>query len=90
MHGGTITHAGWAGAYGYRIVLTLDDGTQLWFCHLSSMVVTSGRVATGDLIGRVGGPPATSPDRTCTSKSGRAGGEPVDPLPWLRDRGLHP
>ncbi|MGW1196171.1 peptidoglycan DD-metalloendopeptidase family protein [Streptomyces sp. NPDC002536] len=87
--GGTITQAGWAGAYGYRIVLTLDDGTELWFCHLSSMVVTSGKVAAGDVIGRVGATGnVTGPHLHLEVRPD--GGGPVDPLPWLRDKGLQP
>nr|WP_237550614.1 M23 family metallopeptidase [Streptomyces sp. SID8354] len=83
---GTLTQAGWAGAYGYRIVLTLDDGTELWFCHLSSMVRTAGRVHTGDVIGRVGATGnATGPHLHLEVRPGA--GAPADPLPWLRDRG---
>ncbi|WP_438487267.1 M23 family metallopeptidase [Streptomyces sp. S186] len=86
VHDGTITQAGWAGAYGYRIVLTLDDGTELWFCHLSSMVRTAGRVHTGDVIGRVGATGnATVPHLHLEVRPDA--GAPADPLPWLRDRG---
>ncbi|MFC5724742.1 M23 family metallopeptidase [Streptomyces gamaensis] len=89
VSGGTITSAGWAGAYGYRVVLTLDDGTQLWFCHLSSMTVTSGKVKAGDVIGRVGATGnVTGPHLHLEVRPG--GGTPIDPLPWLRGRGLHP
>ncbi|MFH8790907.1 M23 family metallopeptidase [Streptomyces roseoverticillatus] len=87
--GGTITQAGWAGAYGYRIVLKLDDGTELWFCHLSSMVVTSGKVAAGQVIGRVGATGnVTGPHLHLEVRPG--GGAPIDPLGWLRGRGLQP
>ncbi|MFI1255020.1 M23 family metallopeptidase [Streptomyces netropsis] len=87
--GGTITSAGWAGAYGYRVVLTLDDGTQIWYCHLSSMVVTSGQVSAGDVIGRVGATGnVTGPHLHLETRPG--GGSPVDPLSWLRGRGLEP
>ncbi|WP_265691661.1 M23 family metallopeptidase [Streptomyces griseolus] len=59
VHGGTVKSAGWSGSYGYRTVLELDDGTEIWYCHQSSMDVTAGqRVNTGDTIGRVG---ATGP-----------------------------
>ncbi|MGV4922910.1 M23 family metallopeptidase [Streptomyces sp. BHT-5-2] len=86
VHDGTITQAGWAGAYGYRIVLTLDDGTQLWFCHLSSMVRTTGRVHTGDVIGRVGATGnATGPHLHLEVRP--HAGAPADPLPWLRAHG---
>ncbi|WP_424891570.1 M23 family metallopeptidase [Streptomyces sp. XH2] len=87
--GGTITQAGWAGAYGYRIVLRLDDGTELWFCHLSSMVATSGKVAAGQVIGRVGATGnVTGPHLHLEVRPG--GGAPIDPLGWLRGRGLQP
>ncbi|WP_436800634.1 M23 family metallopeptidase [Streptomyces syringium] len=87
--GGTITSAGWAGAYGYRVVLTLNDGTQIWYCHLSSMVVTSGQVSAGDVIGRVGATGnVTGPHLHLETRPG--GGSPVDPLSWLRGRGLQP
>ncbi len=87
IHSGVITAAGWAGSFGYRVVLTLDDGTQLWYCHLSSMVKTSGRVVTGDVIGRVGATgSATGPHLHLEVRPG--GAEPVDPLAWLRERGV--
>ncbi|MCX4639110.1 M23 family metallopeptidase [Streptomyces sp. RPA4-5] len=88
VHSGTITQAGWAGSYGYRIVLTLDDGTELWFCHLSSMVKTSGKVSTGDVIGRVGATGnVTGPHLHLEVRPGA--GDPIDPMPWLRDHGLN-
>ncbi len=87
--GGTVTQAGWAGAYGYRIVLTLGDGTEIWYCHLSSMVVTSGKVGTGTVIARVGATGnVTGPHLHLEVRPG--GGAPVDPLSWLRARGLQP
>ncbi|MFE0191318.1 M23 family metallopeptidase [Streptomyces sp. NPDC058989] len=88
VHSGTITQAGWAGSYGYRIVLTLDDGTELWFCHLSSMVKTSGKVNTGDVIGRVGATGnVTGPHLHLEVRPGA--GDPIDPMPWLRDHGVN-
>ncbi|MEU1674993.1 peptidoglycan DD-metalloendopeptidase family protein [Streptomyces roseifaciens] len=87
--GGKVVQAGWAGAYGYRIVLRLEDGTELWFCHLSSMVVTSGKVAPGQVIGRVGATGnVTGPHLHLEVRPG--GGAPIDPLGWLRSRGLQP
>ncbi|MEV7383689.1 M23 family metallopeptidase [Streptomyces lydicus] len=88
VHSGTITQAGWAGSYGYRIVLTLDDGTELWFCHLSSMVKTSGKVSTGDVIGRVGATGnVTGPHLHLEVRPDA--GSPIDPMPWLRDHGVN-
>ncbi|MEU7136667.1 M23 family metallopeptidase [Streptomyces sp. NPDC046261] len=89
VSGGTVTQAGWAGAYGYRIVLTLGDGTEIWYCHLSSMVVTSGKVGTGTVIARVGATGnVTGPHLHLEVRPG--GGSPVDPLSWLRAKGLRP
>ncbi|WP_405490637.1 M23 family metallopeptidase [Streptomyces sp. NBC_00096] len=84
---GRITSAGWSGAYGYRIVLELPDGTEVWYCHLSSMSVTSGSVAAGDTIGRVGATGnVTGPHLHLEV---REGGSTVDPLTWLTARGLN-
>ncbi|MFD5148015.1 M23 family metallopeptidase [Streptomyces sp. NPDC058401] len=84
---GKITSAGWSGAYGYRIVLELPDGTEIWYCHLSSMSVTGGSVAGGDTIGRVGATGnVTGPHLHLEV---RRGGVTVDPLSWLKARGLN-
>ncbi|MBT2445518.1 M23 family metallopeptidase [Streptomyces sp. ISL-43] len=84
---GKITSAGWSGAYGYRIVLELADGTEVWYCHLSSMSVTGGSVAAGDTIGRVGATGnVTGPHLHLEV---REGGATVDPLTWLTARGLN-
>ncbi|MFJ7267369.1 M23 family metallopeptidase [Streptomyces sp. NPDC099050] len=84
---GKIISAGWSGAYGYRIVLELPDGTEIWYCHLSSMSVTGGSVAGGDTIGRVGATGnVTGPHLHLEV---RRGGVTVDPLTWLKARGLN-
>ncbi|MGW0771210.1 M23 family metallopeptidase [Streptomyces sp. NPDC002676] len=91
VHSGTVTQAGWAGAYGYRTVLTLDDGTELWFCHQSSINVSVGqKVNTGDVIGRIGATGnVTGPHLHLEV---HPGGQPtaIDPMTWLREKGLNP
>ncbi|MGW7102662.1 M23 family metallopeptidase [Streptomyces sp. NPDC054838] len=84
--GGTVISAGWSGAYGYRIVLRLDDGTEIWYCHLSSMSVTSGAVGTGDTIGRVGATGNVTGAHLHLEV--RRGGSTMDPLAWLTSKGL--
>ncbi|MEU3910740.1 MULTISPECIES: M23 family metallopeptidase [unclassified Streptomyces] len=84
--GGTVVSAGWSGAYGYRIVLRLDDGTEIWYCHLSSMSVTSGSVGAGETIGRVGATGNVTGAHLHLEV--RKGGSTVDPLAWLTARGL--
>ena len=85
---GSITSAGWAGAYGYRIVETLTDGTELWYCHLSAIGVGAGQVTAGQPIARVGatGSNVTAPHLHLEVRP--AGGEPVDPSTWLAGHGL--
>jgi murein DD-endopeptidase MepM/ murein hydrolase activator NlpD len=91
IHSGTITEAGWAGSYGYRTILTLDDGTELWFCHQSSISVSVGqKVTTGEVIGRVGATGnVTGPHLHLeVHPNGQSTG--IDPMAWLRGKGLTP
>jgi murein DD-endopeptidase MepM/ murein hydrolase activator NlpD len=90
IHSGTVTEAGWAGSYGYRTILTLDDGTELWFCHQSSISVSAGqKVATGDVIGRVGATGnVTGPHLHLEVHPG--GGDAIDPMAWLQSKGINP
>ncbi|MGW2426452.1 PAS domain-containing protein [Streptomyces sp. NPDC001709] len=92
VHTGTITRAEWS-TDGYRIILTLKDGTDVTYHHLSSVARTSGQVRTGEHLGRVGTPnPVGDPDRHRNGSlhlTVRAGdGTPVTPLPWLREHGV--
>jgi len=91
IHSGTVTEAGWAGAYGYRTILTLDDGTELWYCHQSSISVTVGqKVATGDVIGRVGATGnVTGPHLHLEVHPGGAA-TGIDPMAWLQSKGINP
>ncbi|WP_424212594.1 peptidoglycan DD-metalloendopeptidase family protein [Streptomyces sp. BI20] len=86
VNGGTIVSAGWANAYGYRIVLRLTDGTEIWYCHLSSMSVTSGGVAAGETIGRVG--KTGNVTGAHLHLEVRSGGQAIDPAAYLRGKGL--
>jgi murein DD-endopeptidase MepM/ murein hydrolase activator NlpD len=91
VHSGTVTEAGWAGSYGYRTIITLDDGTELWFCHQSSISVSVGqKVATGDVIGRIGATGnVTGPHLHLeVHPGGQSTG--IDPMTWLRSKGLNP
>ena len=86
---GTITSAGWSGSYGYRIIQTLPDGTEVWYCHLSSIIKASGKVVPGQQIGKVGATGnVTGPHLHLEVRPD--GGAPVDPESWLQQRGLTP
>ncbi len=87
---GTITSTGHDGAYGNKTVLTLEDGTQIWYCHQSSVKVSAGtKVDPGTVIGYVGstgnttGPHLHLEVRPTPST-------PVDPLAALRAHNVNP
>ena len=85
---GTVTETGWAGPYGNRIKILLDDGTEIWYCHLSSYVVTSGHVAAGQVVALSGSTGnSTGPHLHMEVHLHQ---DPVasDPLNWLRSKGL--
>ncbi|WP_204163918.1 M23 family metallopeptidase [Nocardioides solisilvae] len=87
---GTITEVGYDGSYGNKTVLTLEDGTELWYCHQASMHVSVGdQVAGGDVIGTVGSTGnSTGPHLHLEIRPG--GGGPVDPYASLMEHGLTP
>ncbi|HEX6921964.1 MAG TPA: M23 family metallopeptidase [Actinomycetes bacterium] len=84
---GRIISAAWDGSYGRKIAIQHDDGTVTWYCHLSAFIRTSGRVQAGDVIGRVGSTGnSTGPHLHLEVRPG--GGDPVNPLSWLRRHGV--
>ncbi|MFE1482148.1 M23 family metallopeptidase [Streptomyces fimicarius] len=88
VHGGTITSAGWAGSYGYRTVLQLDDGTEVWYAHQSSIDVSVGqKVTTGETIGRMGATGNVTGVHLHMEVR-TAGGSAMDPMAWLNSKGL--
>ncbi|MFE4371776.1 M23 family metallopeptidase [Streptomyces sp. NPDC056835] len=90
VHSGTIKSAGWSGSYGYRTVLELDDGTEIWYAHQSSISVSAGqKVTTGEVIGRVGATGNVTGAHLHLEVH-TAGGTGLDPMSWLRGKGLNP
>ncbi|MFJ6655096.1 M23 family metallopeptidase [Streptomyces sp. NPDC091377] len=77
-------------AYGTMVILTAMDGTETWYCHLSSYAVASGTtVKAGDTIAYSGDSGnSTGPHLHFEVRPG--GGAAVDPLAWLRSHGLDP
>ncbi|MEU9207490.1 peptidoglycan DD-metalloendopeptidase family protein [Streptomyces sp. NPDC048415] len=80
----------WNSAYGNMLILTAKDGTETWYCHLSSYKVASGTtVKAGDPIAFSGNSGnSTGPHLHFEVRP--AGGSAIDPLPWLRSHGLDP
>ena len=52
---GTVTYAGWAGAYGYMVKVDHGDGHSTWYAHCSKMLVKTGEtVSQGQKIALMG------------------------------------
>ena len=87
---GTITAAGWAGAYGNRTILTLEDGTEIWYCHQAALGAEVGdQVVGGQPMGFVGATGnVTGPHLHIEVRPG--GGDAVDPYQALTVHGLQP
>ncbi|WP_103534138.1 M23 family metallopeptidase [Streptomyces sp. SM11] len=88
VHSGTITSAGYSGSYGYRTVLQLEDGTEIWYAHQSSIEVSVGqKVTTGQTIGRMGDSGNVTGVHLHLEVH-TAGGSAMDPMAWLNSKGL--
>jgi murein DD-endopeptidase MepM/ murein hydrolase activator NlpD len=79
----------WNSAYGNMAIVTSPDGTETWYCHLSSTKIRSGSVKAGEVIAYSGNSGnSTGPHLHFEVRPGA--GSAIDPLPWLRDHGLDP
>lgn len=87
---GTITEVAYAGPYGIRTILTLEDGTDIWYCHQLTPLVYQGQtIEIGEPIGLVGSTGNTSgPHLHLEVRPG--GGAPIDPAAWLTSNGTPP
>jgi murein DD-endopeptidase MepM/ murein hydrolase activator NlpD len=87
---GEVTEVAYAGPYGLRTIVTLPDGTEIWYCHQTDVSVHTGQqVDVADPVGTVGSTGnSTGPHLHLEVRP--AGGSPVDPMDWLRATGLTP
>jgi murein DD-endopeptidase MepM/ murein hydrolase activator NlpD len=87
---GVVTEVGYDGSYGNKTVITLDDGTEIWFCHQTSYAVSVGETVTpGEVIGYVGSTGnTTGPHLHLEVRPGA--GDPVDPYAALIAHGVTP
>lgn len=87
---GVITEAGYDGAYGNKTVETLPDGTEIWYCHQTSIGVSVGdKVVQSEQIGTLGSTGhTTGPHVHIEVHPG--GGDPVDPYPEFLLHGVTP
>lgn len=79
----------WNSAYGNMAIVTSPDGTETWYCHLSSTKIRSGKVKAGDVIAYSGNSGnSTGPHLHFEVRPGA--GAAIDPTSWLRSHGLDP
>ena len=85
---GTVTAVGYDGSYGNKTVVTLEDGTEIWYCHQSTVLVGLGdKVRGGELIGTIGSTGNVTGSHLHLEVR-PAGGDPVDPFTVFASKGL--
>jgi murein DD-endopeptidase MepM/ murein hydrolase activator NlpD len=87
---GVVTSVGYDGSYGNKTVITLEDGTEIWYCHQSSFGVSEGEeVDAGEVIGTIGSTGnVTGSHLHLEVRPG--GGDPVDPYSAFLVHGVTP
>ncbi|HJT94358.1 MAG TPA: M23 family metallopeptidase [Mycobacterium sp.] len=87
---GTVKSTGYNGSWGNRTIVTLKDGTDVWYCHQSRISVSPGdKVDPGQVIGYTGSTGnVTGPHLHIEIHPG--GGAAVDPIPVLQQHGVNP
>ena len=87
---GVVTSVGYDGSYGNKTVVTLDDGTEIWYCHQSGYEVSDGdTVSAGEVIGYIGSTGnVTGSHLHVEVRPG--GGDPVDPREAFIVHGVTP
>ncbi|MFD4900773.1 transglycosylase family protein [Streptomyces sp. NPDC058411] len=87
---GKVVSAGWAGAYGYEVVIRHADGRYSQYAHLSSLHVREGQqVGSGQRIARSGSTGnSTGPHLHFEIRTGPGYGSDIDPLAYLRAGGV--
>ncbi|AWW38033.1 MULTISPECIES: M23 family metallopeptidase [Streptomyces] len=80
----------WNNAYGNMMIVTAMDGTETWYCHLSSYQVPSGTTVKAGTPIAFSGNSGNSTGPHLHFEVRPAGGAAIDPLSWLRSHGLEP
>jgi murein DD-endopeptidase MepM/ murein hydrolase activator NlpD len=87
VHAGTVTQAGYNGGYGFSVTIKDADGVEVVYAHSRRVLVKAGQqVKAGQPIGEVGSTGASF--GTHLHVEVHVGGVPVDPIPFLRDKGV--
>ena len=87
IHAGTVTKAGYNGGYGNSITVQNADGTEVIYAHSRRVLVRVGdQVKAGQVLGEVGSTGAAF--GTHLHLEMHVKGQPIDPIPYLRERGV--
>jgi murein DD-endopeptidase MepM/ murein hydrolase activator NlpD len=89
IHSGTVTQAGYYGAYGVSVTVKSDDGVEIIYAHarkLYDQITVGQRVEAGTILGQVGNTGASY--GTHLHVEVHKDGHPTDPIPLLRDNGV--
>ncbi|TDC60453.1 M23 family metallopeptidase [Micromonospora sp. KC207] len=87
IHEGTVTKAGWFGGYGYAVIVKHADGSEAIYGHSSAVSVKEGQqIKAGDQLGLVGNTGHSYGSHLHLEI--HVNGDPLDPVPWLQDRGV--
>ena len=87
MSSGQVVHAGSMGGYGKLVIIDHGGGVTTRYAHMSSFNVEVGqKVKAGERIGAVGNTGQSSGAHLHLEVRVRE--QAVDPLPWLKDKGL--
>ncbi|MCF6735972.1 M23 family metallopeptidase [Blastococcus sp. KM273129] len=87
---GVVLEAGPASGYGLVVYIQHGDGDVTVYGHMDEILVTPGQVVrAGDTIALLGNRgQSTGPHLHFEVRVGGIDGERIDPLPWLRERGV--
>ncbi|OIJ92659.1 transglycosylase family protein [Streptomyces colonosanans] len=87
---GHVVSAGWGGSFGYQVVIRHADGHYTQYAHLSAISVKDGQsVGAGQRIGRSGSTGnSTGPHLHFEVRTGPGFGSDIDPIAYLRARGV--
>jgi len=87
---GTVTSVGYEGSYGNQVIVTTDDGEELWYCHLSGFAANVGdTIRAGEVLGYVGST-GNSTGNHMHLEVRPGAGDPVDPYYALVAHGVNP
>jgi murein DD-endopeptidase MepM/ murein hydrolase activator NlpD len=87
---GVVLEAGPASGYGLAVFVQHDNGDVTVYGHMEEILVSAGQVVrAGDTIALLGNRGrSTGPHLHFEVRLGGLGGEKVDPVPYLRERGV--